>query len=546
MKPLPGSTRRVALNARVVGDVDPEHVMTVTAVLRPKRDFNLAAHASSGAAPMSREQFAAQHGADEEDVARLESYAAAHHLAVDEVNAAARTVVLRGRTADMQDAFGVKFQLYATEDNQRYRGRQGEVYVPDELHGIVEAVLGLDDRPVAKPHSRRLRQPEAPRLSVKAAAPAAASPKPFNAPDVGKLYQFPSFNGTGQTIAIIELGGGFKMSDLNAYFHSIGLQTPSVTAVSVNGGANRPGIDLNADGEVALDIEVAGAIAPKAKIVVYFAKNTTSGFLNAITKAAHDTIRKPSIISISWGGPEDGWTSAALSQFDQAFQAAGAVGVTVFSASGDDGSSDGVSDGKPHVDFPASSPNNVACGGTRLIASNPTTISNESVWNDGPTGPGAGGGGVSNNFAKPAYQSGVTVPPSSTGHAGRGVPDISGNADPVTGYHVFVDGSPDVIGGTSAVAPLYAGLAALLNQARAAASLPPLGFINPTLYATPGICRDVTVTNNDYSGTLGVYDAHAGWDAASGLGSAIGPVWLSAFTSLAPHAKPQPGVQPQA
>lgn len=190
MKPLPGSTRRPALNARVVGDVDPEHVMTVTAVLRPKRDFDLAAHASSGAAPMSREQFAAQHGASEDDVAKLESYAAAHHLAVDEVNAAARTVVLRGRTADMQDAFGVKFQLYATEDNQRYRGREGDVYVPDDLYGIVEAVVGLDDRPVAKPHSRRLRQPpDGPRLAVKA-APSATTPKPFNAPDVGKLYQF--------------------------------------------------------------------------------------------------------------------------------------------------------------------------------------------------------------------------------------------------------------------------------------------------------------------------------------------------------------------
>ena len=219
-----------------------------------------------------------------------------------------------------------------------------------------------------------------------------------------------------------------------------------------------------------------------------------------------------------------------MQQFDQAFQAAGALGVTVLVASGDDGASDGVTDGKPHVDFPSSSPHAVACGGTRLVASNATTISNETVWNDGPSGPGAGGGGISNTFPTPSYQASIAnMPKSPAGTAGRGVPDISGNADPVTGYNVVVDGATNVIGGTSAVAPLYAGLVALLNQARVKAGHPTLGFIQPVLYATPGTCRDVTQTNNDYSGTLGVYIAGPGWDAASGLGSAIGSHWATAF-----------------
>jgi kumamolisin len=535
MKPLPGSTKRVARNARVVGDIDPEHFMTVTAVLRSKQDFSLAAHTASGGGVMSREQFAAQHGADAEDVLKVEEYAGAHHLSVDEVNLPARTLVLRGRTADMQEAFGVTFKLYATEGNKRFRGREGEASVPDELDGIITAVLGLDDRPVAKPHIRRLDPNYVePQLGIKpkaAAAAPAATPHAFNAPDVGKLYGFPSnLNGTGQCIAIIELGGGYRMSDLNRYFKSLHLKTPKVSAVGVNGGSNQPGVDTNADGEVALDIEVAGAIAPKARIAVYFAPNTTAGFLNAINQAVHDTVRKPSVVSISWGGAEAGWTAASMQQFDAAIQAAGALGVTVLAASGDDGAADGITDGKAHVDFPASSPHCVSCGGTRLLASNATTIANETVWNDGPTGPGAGGGGVSNTFPKPSYQASIAgMPTSPTGNVGRGSPDISGNADPVSGYNVVVDGATNVIGGTSAVAPLYAGLVALLNQARVTAGHPTLGFIQPVLYATAGICRDVTQTNNDYSGTLGVYAAGPGWDAASGLGSAIGSHWATAF-----------------
>jgi kumamolisin len=533
MKPLPGSTKRVALNARFVGEVDPEHFMTVTAVLRARKAFSLAAHRKSGGGTMSREEFAAQHGADPDDVLKLEAYAGVHHLSIDEVNLSARTVVMRGRTADMQEAFGVTFKLFATEGNRRFRGREGDAYVPDELSGIVVALLGLDDRPVAKPHLRRLLASDVkPKSRVKAknsAAAPAATAKPFNAPAVGKLYGFPSsLTGNGQCIAIIELGGGYRMSDLNKYFKGLKIKTPAVTAVGVNGGANQPGVDTNADGEVALDIEVAGAIAPKAKIAVYFSPNTTAGFLNAINQAVHDTVRKPSVVSISWGGPEDGWTAASMQQFDAAFQAAGALGVTILAAAGDDGAADGINDGKAHADFPSSSPHAISCGGTRLLASNATTIASETVWNDGPNGPGAGGGGISNTFPKPSYQSAITgMPKSPNGSTGRGLPDVTGNADPFSGYNVVVDGASQPIGGTSAVAPLYAGLVALLNQARLTAGKPALGFLHPVLYATAGACRDVTKTNNDYSGTLGLYPAGPGWDAASGLGSALGAKWAA-------------------
>ena len=262
-----------------------------------------------------------------------------------------------------------------------------------------------------------------------------------------------------------------------------------------------------------LDIEVVGAVAPGAKIAVYFGPNTDAGFLDAISTAVHDSTNKPSVISISWGGPESAWTEQAMTAFDSAFQSAAAMGITVCVASGDNGSSDGVNDNANHVDFPASSPHALACGGTRLAAAN-NAISAESVWNDGAQG-GAGGGGVSNVFALPAWQNGLQAALTAGGAEGltmRGVPDVCGDADPESGYDVRVDGSDTVIGGTSAVAPLWAGLIARINGATGR----PVGFINPLLYANASALRDVKTGNN------GSFAAANGWDAASGLGSPNG------------------------
>ena len=266
-----------------------------------------------------------------------------------------------------------------------------------------------------------------------------------------------------------------------------------------------------------LDIEVAATIAPKAKIAVYFAPNTDRGFLDAVTTAVHDTTRKPSVVSISWGGPESSWTPQAMQSFDQAFQDAADLGVTICCASGDNGSADMAQgwDGKAHVDFPASSPSVLACGGTHVDAAG-GTVTSEVVWNDLPTG-GAGGGGVSDTFALPTWQAKSGVPPSANagGHVGRGVPDVCGDASPRSGYIVRVDGQQAVIGGTSAVAPLWAGLIALLNQHFGH----PVGFLNPVIYGLPPAAkafRDITSGNN------GAYSARAGWDACTGLGSPDG------------------------
>jgi kumamolisin len=241
--------------------------------------------------------------------------------------------------------------------------------------------------------------------------------------------------------------------------------------------------------------------------------------------AIHDDVNKPSSISISWGNPEKNWTRQAMHSMDQAFQTAAALGVTICCAAGDAGSGDEnpddlaqageKPDGLAHADFPASSPFALACGGTRLAAT-ASAITSETVWDDDPLR-SATGGGVSDVFAPPAYQANAGVPPSANPgkRKGRGLPDVAANADPQTGYRVRVDGQEFVIGGTSAVAPLCAGLIARLNQALGH----PVGFLNPLLYGAHGankVCRDVT------SGSNGAYHAKPGWDPCTGWGSPIG------------------------
>jgi kumamolisin len=273
-----------------------------------------------------------------------------------------------------------------------------------------------------------------------------------------------------------------------------------------------------------LDIEVAGSVAPGARIVVYFAPNTDQGFHDAITTAAQDTVNKPSVISISWGGPEDSWTPQSASAMLEACTDAAAVGVTVTAAAGDDGATDGVTDGKLHVDLPACLPPVLACGGTRLNTSR-GTITSEVVWNELAQKEGATGGGVSNIYPLPSYQASAKVPlQPETKFAGRGVPDVAGDADPETGYAVRVDGKNTVIGGTSAVAPLWAGLITLINQHLGQA----VGFVQPALYKIGSSAfRDITVGNNDG------YQAGPNWDPCTGLGSPNGVALLNALQGAA-------------
>jgi kumamolisin len=478
--------------------------LEITLVLR-RRQGGAPAPASWPRAPRwQRGDFGRHCGAEPADLASLRRFALAHGLTEVGADEHRRVLHLRGAPQALERAFGVTLGSYQLSDGRGpFIGSGQAPTLPPEAI----AVLGLDRRPVASVRSRR---------------PRAAPSVTYTPLELGRLYNFPaSTDGSGQTVAVIELGGGFTASDLTQYFNDLGItQAPTVTAVSVAGGANQPGGD--ADGEVLLDIEVIGALAPGAKIVVYFAPNTDQGFYEAISQAAHDAANKPSVISISWGGPEDGWNAPSRDAMQTALEDAAALAVTVTAAAGDSGSSDGETDGQPHVDFPASSPYTLACGGTKLTARG-GSIASEVVWNETSVNEGATGGGVSRVFALPSWQQGIAVPKAPNGIAGRGVPDVAGNADPLTGYQVRIDGKAEVIGGTSAVAPLWAALIARCNQKLGR----PLGDVHAALYGIGARAfRDITEGNN------GAYQAAVGWDPCTGLGSPDGQALLAALTGL--------------
>lgn len=505
---VPGSERRPLPGASRVAAIKEDEIVHATIVLHRRQ--KPAPPEPGGLKHENRERYEAVHGAAASDLAAVERFAHEHGLTISERHPERRSIVVSGRADAMQQAFGTELAYYETSRGVRYRGRSGSLSLPEPLAPAVIAVLGLDNRPVAKPHFRS-----------RSAAGTAGS---FEPPQIAKLYNFPTgVNGAGETIGIIELGGGYKTADLTKYFSALRIPEPKITAVSVDGGQNKPGGD--ADDEVMLDIEVAGTVAPGANIVVYFAGNTDQGFHDAIATAAHDDVNKPSIISISWGGAEDSWTEQARTAMDAALEDAAQLGITVTVAAGDDGSTDGVTDGKLHVDFPASDPNVLACGGTKLVASG-GKITSEVVWNELASNEGATGGGVSNLFPLPSYQASAGVPFNpETNYKGRGVPDVSGDADPETGYQVRVDGKNTVIGGTSAVAPLWAGLIALVNQQLGK----PVGFVNPLLYQLPeSAFLDITQGGNGSTATT-PYQAGVDWDACTGLGSPNGTALVAAL-----------------
>jgi kumamolisin len=517
---LPGSEKIAVAGAVHVKSTSAKSKVTVSVILKRKEPLkiNRRSGRANGPVRVTRTEFKRRYAADSDSLRLVKAFAREFHLKVehDPASSVRRTVQLTGTTSDIQKAFGVAL-TQKTIDGIEHRVREGGIYLPKALTGTVVAVLGLDNRPQAKPHFR-VHRPQ------KKNAAASVSYTPVQ---VAAAYQFPAnSSGAGETIGIIELGGGYRQKDLTTYFKTLGVPAPSITAVSVDNGKNAPSTATGADGEVMLDVEVAAAVAPGAKVVVYFASNTDQGFIDAITTAVHDTTNKPSVISISWGGPESSWTAQSMAALDAACQSAAALGITITAAAGDNGATDGGTGN--NVDFPASSPHVLACGGTKLLADG-AVISSEVVWNEQANNEGATGGGVSSVFPLPSWQAHAKVPAASTSTGGRGVPDVAGDADPTTGYTIRVDGETTVIGGTSAVAPLWAGLIAVANEQLGA----PVGFIQPTIYAAKAEAafNDITQGNN------GTFSAGTGWDACTGLGSPIAEKLISLLAPTGANKK---------
>jgi kumamolisin len=545
LRAIPGSERHPVAGSSVVADVDPEQIIKLTIYVRPKSsDVEVPKLHEIGRNPhewqrsVANQKAIASFEADPKSLQAVQKFARANRLKVLESSRVKRSVLVQGKISDAMHAFGVDLKIYEHPTTGRYRGRTGPVNVPASLHKIVEAVFGFDNRPIGRP----LFKLGPPRTIARAASVA----NTYLPTDLAELYSFPDgTDGTGETVAILAFNGplgdsgqsalgGYSPTAVAGYFKkTLNLPAPSITDVVVQGPGNQPGPGTDpsdATAEVLLDICMAAGIAPKAKFYMYFTEFTEQGWVDCITSAVTST-NAPSVISISYGNPENGpagdilWTKQAITKVNEAFQRAALAGITISVAAGDQGSTEDLPDHKQHVDFPASSPWVLACGGTRIIASQ-GVISSETVWNDGPDS--ATGGGISALFAVPTYQAGANIPPSvNPGHRlGRGVPDVSSLADPETGVNVlFPDGSVQAIGGTSAAAPLWSGLIARLNQGLAK----PVGFLNPVLYKNmaTGVLRDIIEGDN------GAYKAGPGWDACTGFGSPNGTRLLTALKGLA-------------
>ena len=526
---LAGSGRAPARGAVRTGPADLNEQLTVSVrVRRPPGAPALpdltqrGASAVPAGATLTRETFAATYGAAQPDLDQVAAFAKDHGLTVVESDAARRTVVLSGTVAQVQTAFGVELATYKSEE-ETYRGREGVVQLPAELVPVVEGVFGLDNRRMAKPLLAR-----ADAARIKGATPAQGT-SALTPLQVAKLYDFPAANAKGQTIAILEFGGGFVASDVQTYFHNLGAPAPALAVVLVDGATNNPQPNDDYTIETNLDISVAGATARDAALAVYFAPWTEQGWVDVVTRAVHDATNKPSVISISYGLPEGAsiWSQAAISAVSATFQEAALLGVSVLVASGDRGSTCGLTDGKAHVMYPGSDPGVTCVGGTTI--SNVSGASfKEDTWNDY----GVTGGGISDVFAQPAWQAWAGIPVSANGggHTGRGIPDIAGNASPNSGYMLYMQaygGNYGPIGGTSAAAPLYAGLVAVLNAQMGE----PLGYLNYNLYAFAGdyVYRDV---NDGVSNGAPGYKSGPGWDACTGFGSVVGTAVLESLQGV--------------
>ena len=562
--PIQGSEYIPLQGAKALGPVDPLEHLTVTVVVRPRRpapslhdDSSLATLLPRDRQYLSRDDFEARHGSHPDDFARIQRFAREHGLEVVETSPIRHAVVLQGTAADLSEAFHVEMVRY---DHHRgsHRGINGPVQIPKELAACVSAVLGLHDRPAARRH-------------LPATAPKRAhipSPAPFHPSAVASAYRFPQHaDGTGQCIGIIELGGGYYRSDLEKFFAELKLSTPHISDVSVHGAKNSPadraalakfmtaltsggkGVSaikqlmsatdpksrreadlLQSTVETTMDIEIAAAFAPGARIVVYFAHNSEQGIYNALTAALADKRHRPNVLSLSWGEPEPGVSPNYMALIDSVLKNLAHIGVTVCVSSGDFGAHNGSPEGKPSVNFPASSPYALGCGGTELRMSE-DKVESEVVWNcvfDGMHG--ATGGGVSRVFDRPYWQGNFDVPGSKNSKAGRGVPDVAGVADPHSGCRILVGGVDGVSSGTSAVAPMWAALIARLNQALGAQS----GYLNSLLYKFAAARqKDDAAFRAITEGENGAYRAGPGWNACTGLGSPLGDRLLAALSGPA-------------
>ena len=346
----------------------------------------------------------------------------------------------------------------------------------------------------------------------------------FYANELASIYNFPapSFT-TNKNIAVVSFGGGLYGSvsptgvltngDCQAYWQAIGISPanmPKVMVIPINGASNNPNVNDNgATAENTLDVQQIGACCPTSNltIILYISPNNLTQFVNVMDYILNTSPYPSSMISISWGAPEVYYSNSLLNNINTRFATAIGRGINICTATGDNGSNNGVGGTGSYTDFPASSPNVVACGGTKLVCPNlvydGSTL--ETAWS-------SGGGAVSGYFAKPTYQSTLSA-------VRRSIPDIAMNADPATGVAYLVNGEYYVYGGTSVAAPTVAAYLMALGTTKVA---------HTVFYANVNSFYDVV------SGSNGAFNASAGYDNCTGLGSINGTLLTTAFNTFTP------------
>ncbi|WP_298376274.1 S53 family peptidase [uncultured Bradyrhizobium sp.] len=516
--PLAGSNRAAPVGATLVGDVDPDERIPIVVYVK-RRTPDKFPPGSAGdlarlARPITRHQLATQrHRSHARAIARVVRLAAKRGLTVGRSDPVARTVELEGTARQMAEIFGATLRTY--RDGERaFRARVGGLTVPAEIAPWTRAILGFDQRPL------RTRTP-----LVQAQADTGGGSGLWPT-DIAALYGIPLDRDVSSIcVGIIALGGGYLASDLAMAVAGMNRPPPVVVNVPPTGNDGSFGSNDVADQEIALDLQVLAGLLPKSKIVVYFAENSAAGLTDAIHQAVFDEQHAPQVVSVSWGSAEKYWTEPGRDAMQAVLADAARLRVSVLFASGDQLATSGLTDGKVHVWFPASSPYATSCGGTQpVLAAGNGAAAAEAVWNAGAVGTG---GGISDAFPVPDYQSHLTLPKSQNdGAIRRGVPDVACAAAASPGYRIIVNGQAMAMSGTSAATPLWAALVAIAVAARGEQ----IGFLNAALYSNPGAFRVVEQGNNRVGGKG--YDAGPGWSACTGLGVPKGADLLAALTAI--------------
>jgi kumamolisin len=530
--PLAGSYRADPQGATYVGEVDPDERIVVTVYLKRRTPDRYQPGSVGDLArlsnPITRRALSVERRRTHARAAnRIKKLAARFGVTLCGFDLSQRIVVLEATAWQMTGILGATLRIY-DDGHCRFRARVGSLVVPKEIAPWTRAILGFDQRPIVRP---------APRLRPQVGAAAGAGMWPT---EVAALYGIPLDHDVSKIcVGIIALGGGYLATDLAKALAAMGREppnivdqsvaTPTTAGGSVSAGGSAPasgnhfGGGSVADEEIALDLQILASLLPKARIVVYFAGNTIQSLVGAINQAIFDDVNRPQVLSVSWGSAEMFWSPSARDAMQAVLADAHRLKVTVLFAAGDELATGGLDDGKAHVWFPSSSPYALGCGGTQPAAAGAAS-SEEVVWNDGTSGTG---GGVSDFYPVPAYQSALALPPSvNDGKIRRGVPDVAAAAAATPGYRIVLNGSEMVKDGTSAATPLWAGLISIANAARGV----PVGFVNSALYSNPAALRQIDRGNNRAGGKG--YEAGPGWNACTGLGVPKGADIVAALAAI--------------